>query len=177
MVFIQPPQKQIMKAILLSIILTISLICSIKAQYRWSSYEVTKIKAEASKAGVASMKLSEEDAMVFADCVFLKASSKYPNIKSMPEEFVKRIAYECGLSMKIGWSKAVENKMLEVILSAKEMKIFAEEYRIAFAECIVSGIKLKYPNGITLSEAENIAKKYGSQIGRDCFQEITKTIN
>ena len=165
-----------MKKIIFSLCVLLCISVHLKAQYKWSKYEEIKIKADASKAGISSMKLSEEEAMIFADCVFQKASNKYPNIKSMPEEFVKNIAYQCGLTMRIAWSKALENKMIDIILSAKEMKIFAVEYRKQFAECIVNGIKSKFPDGIKASEAESLAKMYGSQIGRECYQEIINNI-
>lgn len=163
------------KLFLLSVAYFICLSTS-NAQYKWSKKDETTFKTSAKSIGISSLGLSEKEANDFAECAFKKSALKYPDIHSLPADFVRNVGKECAKDMTVQWSPKLETFIINKLLSAKEVKMIAPEYRIAYCQCIINQIKIKYPNGANSEQIVEMSKIDGMIIGKECYQQILSKI-
>ncbi len=164
--------KRFVKLIIITFFLTSTL--SLKAQ--WVKKDEVAIIVKLYNQG-KTLGLTESESVDFATCAIEKIKIAIPNptaSKLTSDEWYvigRKTGLECASNyqFKIRWNQETEEMLKTYLNNVKEFKILTKESKDNFSDCVISKLKLKYPNGFSKIPEEDAAK-----IGEECILLIMK---
>ena len=103
----------------------------------------------------AKITLNQAQRKALTTCFTEKIISQYPNtLSGLPKDSIdkvsEQIAVECAENITdIAWSPITEKIVLKKISSLEMLQKIPLSKRMAYANCVLSQLKEKYPKGIT----------------------------
>ncbi|WP_152969642.1 hypothetical protein [Pedobacter sp. Hv1] len=104
--------------------------------------------------GAKQISTNDAQRKAIADCLLGKVKLKYQDHfedldLSKDKKLIDSITTECAQTItKISWTPEIEQKMLAKFSSMEELNGATAEKKEAYAKCVLSKLKTKYPKGL-----------------------------
>lgn len=157
-------------------IATLLTIATLNLKAQWAKKDEVTIIVKTYNQG-KTLGLTDSQSIDYATCVIEKMKIAIPNLATSKitadeaREIGKKIGLEClrNYQLKISWNQQSEEMLKTYFNNIKEFNILTKESKEKFSDCVISKLKLKYPNGFSKIPEEDAGK-----IGKECMELIMK---